>query len=73
MGIFYKLTQTWLWQMVFILPLVLSILPIPLLLPICIVGTAIEQPEEWPLVFMWFGLCTVGFLTWIIEDKNINK
>lgn len=71
MKAFYKISQTWLWQMIFIFPLAVSVLTFGVF-PLAIIGMVIDQPEEWPIIPIFFVVCGIGLITMMTEDK-MNK
>jgi len=73
MKLFYKISQTWVWQMMFVFPVILWFFPVPLVVPICIVGMVIDQPEEFPVLIIFLVASWVGLLTTFIEDKMNKK
>lgn len=58
-------------EVVFVLPFILCILPIPLMLPIGIIGMTIEQPEEMPFAIFFFSWLIIGMgIVTYMEKKH---
>jgi len=51
-------------------PLMLAIFPVPLLFPIVLTWMCIDQPEETPLVVIYFSWLIIGLITIYFIERN---
>jgi len=63
----------WILQFIWFFPIMVAVLPIPLLIPGTIIAMVIDQPEEWPLIPIYFGWLSISLFIAHLEDKTYNN
>lgn len=66
----------WLTSMLVMMPIVIFFIPLPFAVPVVLIGIVVDQPEEWPILPMYFGWCAISVYMMYRSDKykeNLNK
>lgn len=59
-------------QIILAIPII-SVFPIPFAMPLIVIGIVISQPEEWPLIPLYFGWLAFGIFFLIRMEKYQKK
>lgn len=62
----------WIFQFLWFIPIMLSVFPVPGAIPVIIVLMVIDQPEEWPLIPIFFGWLSISVLLSLIDERVIK-
>lgn len=57
---------------IIVIPFALTMFPIPLLFPIALVSMVLDQPEEWPLLAIYFLWLAVAIVLAIKHDRKLK-